>query len=69
MFSGYLKPGGGNGVELDWKKNLGTTDRIIRLIIGATLLTLVITKNVADWWATGAIILAIFQFAEGLFGY
>lgn len=56
-------------VKLDWEKNLGTTDRIIRIVIGATLLGLVITKNVAGWWATGAVILAIFQFIEASFAY
>lgn len=56
-------------MELDWEKNLGTVDRIIRVIIGATLLTLVITKNIAGWWAIGAIILAIFQFIEAFFAY
>lgn len=56
-------------MELDWEKNLGTTDRIIRLIIEATLLALVITKTVAGWWATGAIILAMIQFIEAFFAY
>lgn len=56
-------------MELDWEKNLGTADRIMRMIIGATLLVLVITNNVTEWWATGAVILAIVQFIEALFGY
>lgn len=56
-------------MELDWDKNLGTTDRIIRVLIGTTLLTLVITKNVVGWWATGVIVMAIFQFIEAFFAY
>lgn len=56
-------------VKLDWEKNLGTTDRIIRIVIGATLLALVMTKSVTGWWATGAVILAIFQFIEAFFAY
>ncbi|WP_414714889.1 YgaP family membrane protein [Sporomusa sp.] len=56
-------------MELDWVKNLGTADRIMRIIIGATLLVLVITNNVSGWWATGAVILAIIQFFEAFFGY
>jgi len=56
-------------VEIDWEKNLGTTDRIIRVLIGATLLALVITKNVVGWWATGASVLAVFQFIEAFSAY
>jgi hypothetical protein len=56
-------------VELDWDKNLGNNDRIIRVLIGATLIALVITKNIVGWWATGAIVMAIFQFIEAFFAY
>ncbi|MDT8900140.1 DUF2892 domain-containing protein [Anaeroselena agilis] len=56
-------------MNLDWEKNLGTTDRIIRIAFGATLLALVMTKSVAGWWVTGAVVLAIFQFIEAFFAY
>ena len=56
-------------MEIDWEKNLGDTDRMIRIVIGTTLIALVVTKSVTGWWVTGAIILAIFQFIEASFAY
>lgn len=56
-------------MELDWKKNLGVTDRVNRVIIGIILLLFVSTKTIVGWWATGGIILALFQFVEAFFGY
>lgn len=56
-------------MDLDWKKNLGNTDRITRTIIGVILLGLAFTEILTGWWATAAIVFALFQFFEAAFGY
>jgi hypothetical protein len=56
-------------LELDFQKNLGTTDRGIRVIIGLLLLGLVAIQNISGWWATIAVIFAVFQFFEAYFAY
>jgi hypothetical protein len=54
---------------LDYKKNLGTLDRIIRTAIGIYTLWLVITGTVAGWWAVAALVFAIFNFIEAAIAY
>lgn len=56
-------------MDLDWKKNLGSTDRFIRTIIGLLLLGLAATKTLTGWWAAAAVIFALFQFIEAAFAY
>jgi hypothetical protein len=56
-------------LELDFQKNLGTTDRGIRVIIGLFLLGLVAVQYITGWWATIAVIFAVFQFIEAYFAY
>lgn len=56
-------------LHLDWKKNLGDTDRIIRLIAGLILTSLVITKTITGWWAAAAVIISILQFVQAYSGY
>lgn len=56
-------------MHLDWKQNLGNTDRFIRTAIGILLLALVVTKVITGFWAVIAILLALFQFIEAFFAY
>ena len=56
-------------MDLDWKKNLGNTDRMIRTAIGLLLLGLAYTKTITGWWATASIIIAMVQFIDALFAY
>ncbi|OPX83500.1 MAG: hypothetical protein A4E53_04585 [Pelotomaculum sp. PtaB.Bin104] len=56
-------------MNLDWKKNLGNTDRLIRVAIGLLLMGLAYTKIITGWWATVGIIFALFQFIEAAFAY
>ncbi len=56
-------------MNLDWKRNLGNTDRIIRTLIGLLLLALVYTKAITGWWAVAAVAFALFQFIEAYFAY
>ncbi|MBF7084383.1 DUF2892 domain-containing protein [Desulfallas sp. Bu1-1] len=56
-------------MDIDWKRNLGNTDRVIRTAIGILLLILVFAKVITGLWATVAIIFALFQFIEAFFAY
>lgn len=57
-------------IDIDWgKKNLGNTDRIIRIVIGFVLLGLALTKVITGWWAALAVLLALFQFYEAYAAY
>lgn len=56
-------------MHLDWEKNLGNTDRVIRAVLGLLLLGLAFTGTVTGWWAIAAVVLALFQFVEALFAY
>jgi len=56
-------------LHLDWEKNLGNTDRLIRAVLGLLLLGLAFTGTVTGWWAAAAVVLALFQFVEALFAY
>jgi len=54
---------------LDFKKNLGDFDRIIRATIGLYMIWLVGAGIVSGWWAVAALSFAIFQFVEAAFAY
>ena len=56
-------------LQLDWEKNLGNTDRVIRAVLGLLLVGLAFTGTVTGWWAVAAVVLALFQFVEALFAY
>ena len=54
---------------LNWKKNIGNTDRVIRALIGSTLLVLVFTGKTIGWWTVAAMAVGIFQLAEAWTAY
>lgn len=54
---------------LDYKKNLGTIDRIARTAIGLYTLWLVLTGAATGWWAVAALVFAIFNFIEAAISY
>jgi hypothetical protein len=56
-------------MELDFSKNLGKIDRIIRVIIGSFLLVLSISGLVTGTLAFIVLILAFSQFIEASLGY
>lgn len=56
-------------MNLDWKKNLGNADRMIRVIIGVILMGLAYLKTLSGWTAAIAIIIALSQFVEAYFSY
>ncbi len=56
-------------MHLDWQRNLGNTDRIIRTITGLLLLGLVATKVLTGAWAFFAMMFAFLQFVEAFFAY
>lgn len=56
-------------MHLDWKKNLGATDRVLRVMAGFLLLGLVFTGIIKGWWAAAAAVLALFQFIEAVLAY
>ena len=57
----------GGILKLDFKKNLGTTDRVIRICIG--LLLIAFAFILTGWLETLAIILAILLIIGAAFGY
>ena len=56
-------------MDLDWKKNLGTTDRMLRIVIGVLLLALAYSRILTGGWATAAVVFGLFQFIEAAFAY
>lgn len=56
-------------MDLDWEKNLGDIDRIIRAAAGAGLAGLVLTRTLTGPWAIITSILALSQFIEASLGY
>lgn len=56
-------------VHLDWEKNLGNTDRLIRFLLALLLLALVFTKTITGWWAALAFLFSLIQFVEAAFAY
>lgn len=56
-------------MDLDLKKNLGNSDRIIRVIIGVLLLALTVSRSITGGWAIAAVVFALFQFVEAALAY
>ena len=56
-------------MELNFKKNLGTTDRIIRTLAGIILIFLVIGKVLTGWLGILLAVFAIFLFVDAFFSY
>jgi hypothetical protein len=56
-------------MTLDYRKNLGGVDRIIRTAIGLALLIPVFTKTIPGGWAVAAVVLAASQFLEAALAY
>ena len=56
-------------MHLDWEKNLGKADRIIRAVIGLLLIGLVYAKVITGWWAIAAAVFGLFQLVEAYAAY
>lgn len=56
-------------MRLEFRKNLGDTDRVIRAVIGVFLLGWVLTGVATGWWAVVAGVLAVSQFIEAALAY
>ncbi len=56
-------------MKLNFKKNLGDTDRVIRTITALLLAGLAFTSVITGGWGDLAMLLALFQFAEAALGY
>jgi len=56
-------------VHLQFKKNLGLIDRVIRVIIGLVLLVISMSGIITGWWASAAVVFALFQFLEAALAY
>ncbi|HEX3015366.1 MAG TPA: YgaP-like transmembrane domain [Desulfobacteria bacterium] len=54
---------------LNWRKNLGNTDRVVRIVIAVILVGLGITQTIPGWWAVAASLLGISQFIEAGLAY
>lgn len=56
-------------MHLDWEKNLGKTDRMIRAVIGLLLIGLAFTKVITGWGAVAAAAFGLFQLVEAYAAY
>ncbi|WHH58329.1 DUF2892 domain-containing protein [Petroclostridium sp. X23] len=56
-------------MDLDFEKNLGITERIIRAVISLLLLGLAFSKISKKWLATITKVFAIISLVEALFAY
>ena len=56
-------------MAIDWKKNLGNVDRLIRVFISLVLLVLVGNNIIMGFAAIVAVVLAVSQFVEAAFSY
>lgn len=56
-------------MELDFEINLGDTDRVIRVIVGAALIWLAIFQYISGGWATLAVVIGVSQFIESAYAY
>ena len=54
---------------LQFKRNLGVTDRVIRIVIGLLLVSLVIMHIIMGWMAIAAICFAGIIIFEATIGY
>jgi len=68
-FRGILKREGVLRLKLDYRKNLGDLDRVIRTAIGLFLLLLVLSGKATGWLAVVAVVFAVFQFVEAVLAY
>ncbi|WP_084019091.1 YgaP family membrane protein [Desulfuribacillus alkaliarsenatis] len=55
--------------NLDYKKNLGDTDRIIRFVLGVFLLALFYDRRIAGTKGFWLAIIGASQVVEGILGY
>lgn len=56
-------------MELNFEKNLGDADRVIRIIIGSVLLWLVTLQHISGGWAVFAVVLGVSQYIEAALAY
>lgn len=56
-------------MHLDLKKNIGNADRLLRIIVGIGLLTLVDINLVGGLWAKAAVVLSLLLFVESFLAY
>ena len=56
-------------MDLDYEKNLGDTERVIRASVGAGLVGLVATKKATGPWAVISSVTAMSQFIEAYLAY
>ncbi|SDF14468.1 YgaP family membrane protein [Sporolituus thermophilus] len=54
---------------LDFQKNLGDTDRAVRMVVGGFLLGLAASQTIAGPWAVVAAVFGASQIIEGYYGY
>lgn len=56
-------------MQLDFQRNLGVTDRVIRILIGLVLISLAAMQLASGWLASIAILFAVFLILEAAIGY
>lgn len=56
-------------MKLNFKKNLGQTDRVIRTLLGIILIALVVGKVLTGWLGILLTVFAIFLFVDAFFSY
>ncbi|WP_187296355.1 YgaP-like transmembrane domain [Tepidibacter mesophilus] len=56
-------------MKLDFKKNLGSIDKIIRTVLGLVSIWLAYNKIITGWIANLVITFGLLQFIEAYLGY
>lgn len=56
-------------MQLDFKKNLSTSDGSLRFILSLMLIVLVWRRWITGFWSVVAVMIAIVQFIEVYFSY
>lgn len=56
-------------MKLDFQRNLGVKDRVIRIVIGLILVSLAMMRIATGWMASITIIIAVFLIFEATIGY
>jgi len=56
-------------VQLEFKRNLGVKDRMIRIAIGLILVILVMMHVVTGWMSSSALFIAGLMIFEAVIGY
>lgn len=56
-------------MHLNFKRNLGTTDRVVRFLLGLLLLALPMWLGFTLFWSRVFYAVAIFDIAQALAGY